>query len=315
MTDDTFREDFNLGDPKPKPEAKPVPEGWRMIPDVDPVAYFADDIGAPQPTFSNSLASILLKETPLDAAYRHPKLNPDYVDEAKKTAALYRGDVVHQLALGKGRGFAVGDFKDWRTKDAQSFKERAEAEGLTPILASKFEEAEIMAEVLKEKIKRVLDGAAYETEVAFLYQEETPSGPIWVRGMIDVWCPERGIILDPKVTGTLYDESVGRQLVNMGWDRQLALYERAVGMIDPRLAGRVRAFDLMVKPEAPFTSRLVALERAWRHSSVKLLQSAMETFGACLYGGRWPGFGDDAHYIPCPTWEAVRRERAETGEA
>jgi hypothetical protein len=315
--DDTFRDDFNLGEAKPAPEPKAVPETWRLIPDVEVEHYFADEIGAPQPSFSNSLATPLLNETPLDAAFKHPKLNPDYArDEAKATAAMRRGDVVHQLALGKGRGFAVApeEIKDWRSNAAKAFKERAEEDGLTPVIASKFEEAEIMANVIKEKVKRVLDGADYQTEVAFLYQEETAAGPIWVRGMMDIWCPDRGIILDPKITGQLYDATVGRQMVNMGWDRQLALYERAVGMILPKYAGRVRAYDLMIKPEAPFTSRLVAPEKGWRYSSVKQAQQAMEIFGECLYSGRWPGFGDDVHHIACPTWEAVRREKAELGE-
>lgn len=316
MNDATAFDDLDR-EPKPAAEAKPVPEGWRLIPDVDLVAYYADEL-TPQPSYSNSLATPLLDETPLDAAFGHPRLNPNYSrDEAKATAAQRRGDVVHQLALGRGRGFAVAPdhITEWRSNEAKAFKKAAEEDGLTPVTADKFAEAEIMAEVVKEKVKRVLDGADYQTEVAIIWQEETPFGPIWCTGLMDIWCEERGIILDPKITPQLYDALVGRQLVNMGWDRQLATYERGVGMIFPPLAGRVRAFDLMVKPKAPFTSRLVALEKAWRYSSVKQAQRAMEIFGECLYSGRWPGFGDDVHYIACPTWEAVRREKAELGEA
>jgi hypothetical protein len=312
---DEFREDFNLGDPKPRPALRPVPEGWRLIPGVDLVDYYADNIGAPHPSLSNSLMQPLLDKTPRDAAFEHPRLNPEHgLEKAKTTAALRRGDVVHQLALDRGRGYRIGNFKDWRTKTAKEFKEAAEEAGETPITRSAFEEAEIMAGIVKERIKRVLDGAAYDTEVAFLYEERTAAGPIWVRGLMDVYCEEKGLIVDPKVTGLLYDKVVGRQMVNMGWDRQLALYERGVGMIRPHLAGRVRARDLMINPDPPYTSRLVAPEKAWKYSSVKQAEEAMEIFGECLHSGRWPGFGDDVDYIPCPPWEAKRREKHELGE-
>lgn len=312
---DTFRDDFDLGEPKPKAPAKAVPEGWRLIPGVDLIKYYADDIGAPEPSISNSLMQPLLDKTPRDAAFEHPRLNPEYgLEKAKSTAALRRGDIVHQLALDRGRGYQIGDFKDWRTDKAKAFKIDAEKVGLTPVNRAEFEEAEKMAVIVKARIKHVLGDSPYETEVAFLYQEETPSGPIWVRGLMDIWCEEKGLILDPKITGQLYDKAVGKHMVNMGWDRQLALYERGVGMILPRFAGRVRAYDLMVNPHPPYTSRLVASEKAWKYSSVKQAIEAMEKFGECIRSGHWPGFPDHVEHIQCPPWEAVRREKHELGE-
>ena len=294
-------------------EAGPSREGWGLFTDIKPEDYFLDP--CPVVSLSNSGMRYLLEETPLDFAYQNPRLNPDAVDEVKKTAAIYRGDVVHQLALGKGRGFAIGEFKDWRTKAAGEFKDAAIADGLTPILREKFEEAEIMAEVIREKIKRVLDGADYQTEVVFMYQEQTAAGPIWVRGMLDVWCPEKAVILDPKVTPMLYDGKVERQLLNMGWDRQASLYPHAVGMILPQLAGRVQFADLMVKPTEPFTSRLVGLRKSWEYSSIQECKRAMEIFGECVHSGRWPGFGDDIHRVDLPKWEDKRREERALGEA
>lgn len=288
-------------------------EGWGLFPDMNIEAYHLDP--APQPSISNSTIPRLLNETPLDFAYHHPRLNPDFaVEEAKETVESRRGDIVHQLALGKGRGYAVGDFKDWRTSEAKAFKERAIVDKLTPCLRSQFEEAEIMAEVIKERIKVKLDGADYLTEVGVLYQEETKAGPIWVRCLLDVYCPEKGIILDPKITPQLYDGTVGRHMVNMGWDRQAVLYPRAVGMCLPKLAGRIEFADLMVKPEPPYTSRFIRPPRAWDHSSIRELRRAFERFGTCLYSGRWPGFGDEITTAAMPIWEEKRREEADLRE-
>lgn len=311
--DEQFGQDFDVDLSAPRP-AKVAPiqpgrEGWRIIPDVDLVAYYADDLGTP-PSISNSGIGVLLKETPLDFAFQNPRLNPDAVERAKETAAMRRGDVVHQLALGKGAGYAVADFADWRTKDAKSFRDNAIADGLTPIKRADFEDAEIMAAAIKDRIDEVLEGAAYQTEVAFMYQEPTPSGPVWVRGLLDVWCEERAVILDPKVTANLYDHNIQRHLINMGWDRQGALYSHGVGMALPDLAGRIRFADLMIKPSAPFTSRLVSTEKAWTYSSLRLCQRAIETFGACLKAGKWPGFGDQVDYVEMPVWESRNRGEA-----
>lgn len=314
-TTDSFAEDMGLdasrfgkGDRRPDDHPLIDRSKWGIFPDVDLVAYFGGKL-IDQPAISQSGMKILAgpkPETPLDFAFQDSFLNPD-AERLQDTVAQRRGDVVHQLTLGKGRGFAVGDFKDWRTKEAQTFKENAIADGLTPIKRTDFEEAEVVAEVMRELIKEVLDGADYQTEVAFLYQEMTPSGPVWVRGLMDVWCPERAIILDPKSTAQLYDGTIDRHMTDMGWDLQGALYPHAVGMIDPKLAGRVRFFDIMVKPKPPFTSRVVGVDKFVEATSVGICLEAMRIFGECVYSGRWPGF-EKIYYPQLPVWEAKRRE-------
>jgi len=319
MTDDTFREDFNLGEPKPGSLDHPLIDRsrWGIFRDVDVESYHAGNpagqLREGEISLSQSQMGRILDETPLDFAFHHPQLNPDR-EKLAATIAQHRGDVVHQLALGKGRGYAVLDYDDFRTKDAKAARDRAIEQGLTPIRRSVFEEAEVMAEVIRSRIDEALDGAPYETEVAFLYQEMTSSGPIWVRGMVDVWCEERGIILDPKVTPMIYDKLVERHLVNMGWDRQAALYPHAFGMIlGHEFAGRIKFRDLMIKPTEPFTTRMVALDKQWQWSAIKRCQEAMERFGRYLYAGRWPGF-EGVHVASLPTWEAISREKAEMGE-
>ncbi len=311
-----FREDFNLGDPKPLKVEGDHPlidrSRWGLFHDVDPASYhagFIDDV-----TLSQSQMGRILDETPLDFAYNHVQLNPDIAEEVvKSTVQMRRGDVVHQLALGKGKGYFVlpDEYGDFKKKAAQELRDEAISRGETPILAAKFEEAEIMAEVIRDRIDEALGGAPYQTEVVFLYQEMTSAGPVWVRGMVDVWEPEQRIILDPKITAMLYNGKVERHLVSMGWDRQAALYPHAIGQIIGQ-PGKVRFADLMIKPEAPFTSRMVRLEKAWEHSAIKQCKFAIERFGRCLYAGRWPGFEDTA-FVALPAWEDKRREAMELG--
>ena len=291
--------------------------GWGLYTDIDAIDYHMDP--CPEPSISNSLMDPILKKTPLDFAFGHPRrhelLHGMELDPLirKTTAAMVMGDVVHQLALGKGNGYAIGDFPTWASGDAKTFKLAAENDGLTPIKRKDFEEAEPLAARIKEAIRRALDGAAYETEVVFMYQEQTHHGPVWVRGMMDVWCAERAIILDPKVTKRLYDGVVERQALDMAWDRQGALYERAIGQIFPELAGRVEFSDLMINPDAPYVSRLWAPEKHWLASSVRQCLMAFERFGECMFRKEWPAFGNQRTRGPMPTWEDKRREEMEIG--
>lgn len=315
MTDPTleqFREDFGLsGEARPaKPEDPRIQRHrWGLFPDVDIAAYHAGFI--PELTLSQSGIKILLNKTPLEFAFQNRQLNPD-AERLAESVAMYRGDVVHQLALGKGDGYAVLDYDDFRSGDAKKAKARAIEDGLTPIKRSAFEEAEIMAEVVRDRIHEALDGASYETEVAFLYQEVTPDGPIWVRGLLDVWCEELGVILDPKISAQLHSPTLERHMINMGWDLQAALYSRAVGEILGK-AGHIKFANLIVSPDEPFVSRSVRLEKAWHWSAVKQCTIGMSRFAACASRNEWPSY-DGIDTIELPVWEAKKREALELAE-
>jgi len=316
--DEEFLADFNRDALPELPEnpnlSDPV---CGFFPDMTAEEYHGDPVE--EGSLSNSGIKILLAETPLDFGFQHPRINPAAKEKALETVAGLRGDLVHQLALGKGRGYAVIDAADWRTKAAQEFRAAALEAGETPVLKKAFEAAQVMAEVVVERIKRALDGADYLTEVAIVWREETPVGPIYLRGRLDVWCPERLIILDPKITAVIGDggpgrEQVQRHAVSMGWDRQAALYERGVSRLMPEAEMRVRFGNLLVKPDEPFTSRLLWPSTTMKRSALHQCLPALETFARCMAAGRWPGYPDEGETLELPSYEERRRLAEELGE-
>lgn len=317
VDDQEFLDDFDLDsfpvkEPDPRPDLDDPRVG--MFPGIDPLVYFADPIE--EGSLSNSGIKVLQDESPLDFAFQHPRLNPDYMEKVADTVAKRRGDIVHQLALGKGRGFAVGPFDSWRTKESKVFRAEAEKAGETPILKHQFDEAKVMAEVIVERVKRVLDGADYETEVGIIWIEETPAGPIYMRGLIDIWCRERAIILDPKITANLGDgrpgeEKINRHAVNMGWDYQAGLYTRGVERLNPDLEGKVRFGNLMIKPSPPFTSRLLWPDFVARRTALFECRPTIQLFAECLHAGKWPGYPEGGESLSLPTFVENRRLDAE----
>src|SRR4051794_9237407 len=84
--------------PAAKIERQILIEKPGFYPAIAPEQYFAEP--CPEPALSNSGISILLNETPEEFAYAHPAIGQP-PEETLATIAKRRGDVLHQLVLGK----------------------------------------------------------------------------------------------------------------------------------------------------------------------------------------------------------------------
>lgn len=253
----------------------------------------------PTKALSASGIKVLINETPLD--YITPK--------DKATAAMNFGTIVHSLTLAKHQKFSVSPFDDYRTKDARQWRDDTVAEGLIPIKEADFAEANAMAEILKKKIAHILGGAPYETEVPFYWQE----GDTWCQGMLDVWCEDLLVGLDPKITPYVHKRAAAH-MVNMGHDIQAAWYRRGLEKIFPEHAGRIRFANLLIKPDAPYTSRVIMMNEAWRASAEAECMRGLRIFDRCMAANEWPGYSDDIEMLDIPSWTLKERMEMEMME-
>lgn len=251
---------------------------------------------APTRALTQSGIKILLNETPFD--YMNP---PE-----KKSAEMAFGSVVHTLALGKGARFSVSPFDDYKTKDARQWRDDTNAEGLIPIKAEPFQNAQKIATIIKNKIDRVTQGEHYETEVPFFWQE----GETWCSGMLDIWCPALLFGADIKITSIL-GKRLRAHVVNQGWDLQNAWYTRGLAKIMPEYAGRIRFGNILVHPKPPHNSRLTMINTGWRDSAEDECLRALTIFGKCMETNTWPGYPDDFEMLDIPAW--TLKERIENG--
>lgn len=276
---------------------------------LTPVQYF--DEPCPSAACTNSTIKTLLSETPKDAAYEHPALNPDR-ELIAANAAMRTGDVVHQIALGKGRGFRIGDFDRWdkRLPDVAKFLEECEADGVTPVKEKEFAPLQTMGFLVKDRIEATLEALAkkrghrtipeYQTEVVFAWIEETRWGPVWCRGMADVWCEELAFIGDPKITAALTNERISGHAHKQGWARQAAWYQRGFAAIFPSLAGRLTFANILIKPKPPYTARCSAPMESWRTAAERECVAGLNMFAHCLQAGIWPGYPDGIEMLEAP---------------
>src|SRR6266487_3828456 len=122
-----------------------------LYPDMPVEDYFADP--CPAPSFTQSLAKLLLEKSPLHAWYAHPRLNPDFRPDDDTSYDV--GNIAHNLLIGRGKQIVVLDeqFEDWRTKEARRLREEAAALGGLAVLSRKFKLAAKMVDAARDAME------------------------------------------------------------------------------------------------------------------------------------------------------------------
>lgn len=256
--------------------------------DVDADAYFADL--CPEPSLNQSGIPDLLDKSPYHFAYRQPRLNP-YGLASTGERAQWLGAATHRVTLGRGREISTVRYNDYQSSSAREARDLAISNGRIPVLEKELVKVRDMAEILKLAIREALDGADYVTEVVIVWQEETEHGPIWARGMLDIWCPERSMALDLKALGSpATTAAFGKTAANFGYAIQDGFYRRGLGKILPDMEGRIKFADLVVESLPPHGAQTMEPGPITKSVADMQISQAIELFGKCLHNRSWPSY-------------------------
>jgi len=285
--------------------------------DVPPAEYHLDC--ADEPSLSSSVAKLCYRKTMRHAFTVHPRLNPDY--EPDNDSKFDVGSVAHELLLGRGGGFEILDFADWRSGDAKKARIRIAAEGRTAILAHQHADACMIAEAVCGRLKlipecealfkRTDDGAfkVGNAEVVLIWRDV--GGP-FCRCMLDWWGPTEAEVFDIKTTGvSLADASLERLIPNMDYDLSLAFYKRGIERLRPDLAGRIKYRWIFVEDEPPFECRVIEATGAHLSLGDRKAALAIEKWRRCIAANTWPGYPPAVARVEYPPWaekEITERE-------
>lgn len=276
---------------------------------ISSAAYHADP--APEPSLSNSIARLLLDCSPLHAWWAHPRLNPDWQpDEGSNRLAL--GTAAHLLVLGRGAQLAVGEWDDWRSKDARQFRDDAIARGETPIKRPDYERAQAIAEAAHAQAPELGDPEHGFAELAHVAQD--PSGA-WLRCPTD-WISRDGLeVTDYKTTqGSASPLVLPRTVASLGYDLQAAFYDHVLGCLYPDRAGRMRFVFAFQEIEPPYQMCRVTLSEGDLEVARRKVRTAIDMWNECLRTGKWPGYPQHVVPIQLPPWSQsawLEREMAD----
>lgn len=281
--------------------------------DVSELDYRADRIGYDRPSLNQSIAHILLSESPLHAWQAHPSFGGGRPDEA--TPDMDRGSLIHTLVLGKGATVHVIQADDFRTKLAKEARDEARASGLLPVLERKYAAAMDVASRLTVTIGPLLKG---KSEMMLAWEEDEDgrgnggNGGTLCRAMLDHFDLEAEggpTVYDLKTCRSANPRTVARGLLDAGGDVQAAAYTRAIEALHPDDAGRVQFCWIFVETEPPYAVTLARPDNVIKQlGEVKWLR-AVETWARCLASGTWPAYGEGIQTLSPPPWAVAELER------
>jgi PDDEXK-like domain of unknown function (DUF3799) len=280
--------------------------------DIPAATYFADPCD--EPSLTQSIAKILITQSPAHAFFRHPRLNPAAnVQDDEYSSAKAIGNAAHKLVLGRGKEVCVIEAKDFRTNEAKATRDKATADGYTPILAKHHKAAKELAAAIRDK----LDAAGCErafhhghAEVVMIARD----GDIWLRSMAD-WM-DGFMIYDLKTGDTsAAPEAIPYRMADQGWDIQAAMQERILDLLYPAEAGRRKWRFVAVEQSEPFALTVNELPESVMTMGGKKLQYAIDRWRWCINHCVWPGYEPIIHRPEYPGFAEAQWLNREIKEA
>lgn len=279
--------------------------------------YFADP--CPEPSLTQSLAKVLLDQSPLHAFHLHPRLYAQAADHDEaydKAKAI--GNAAHALMLCRGKALAVEDFPDFRTKEAKAFKAAARDAGKEPILAAHFEIAVEMVKAARSQLAAISGcERAFNVGDAEVVIANCEDG-LWLRAMVDWITPDLREVWDFKTTGqSVSPWATGKLMASAGWHVQAAMHERILDKIDPAGAGRRRFFYVAQENASPCALTVNEIDEAALTIGRKQIGYAVDIWRDCLKRNRWPAYPPRIIRPELPGWHEngwLARELAEQSE-
>jgi hypothetical protein len=269
--------------------------------------YHADP--APVPSLSSSLAKILIDQSPAHAHAAHPRLGKTGSADSEPTRAKEIGSAAHKLILGQGAEIVVIEAEDYRTKAAKEARAAACEAGHLPILAPDLQKAERLANYADARLATIPDCEGFHAAPAELVGiVQDPSGA-WLRIMMDRFEDRGGhaIIWDVK-TGDqpAAPHLLGRRIEGMGMEVQAALYVRAVELLIPRLAGRVRFRWIFIENDLPHAVTVAEADGVTLGIGARKLALALSRWNAACRTDQWPGYPARIVHPEYPGWAEQR---------
>lgn len=251
-------------------------------------------------------AKLILEEAG-PAKYKHQII--DGHREHKDSFDL--GSAVHAKVLGVGWGIEELDFKDFRTKAAQTARDEAREAGLIPMLKHDLAEVNACAEsVLAHPMAGALLGLEGAPEVSVFARD--PDTGVELRCRFDKRPAEHTAVLDLKSTGT--DASArgfAKTAAKFKYNVQEAHYLHTNWLATGE---ERRMVFIVVETTAPYLVAVHQLDNDFLEAGRVEARRAREIFAECMETGKWPGYAENIGLLSMPNW-AFWEHNEEFGES
>lgn len=266
--------------------------------------YHADTGHNRRVYLSNSIAKILLNQSPQHAWIAHPRLNPNWLPDEDSKFSI--GTAAHALLLeGTNARIAVIDADDWRTKAAKEARDEAFKNRLTPILRKHNNAVIAMVEAAKSFIEHTEIRGIFQRgkpEITMRWQEDG----LWLKSRPDFFTDDGLIMLDYKTTEDASPDAFSRQISRMGYDFQAEFYKRGA---EANGYENVTFLILAQETEYPHACSLHALHPALQEYARMRVERAVTLWRYCLTRDLWPAYPTRTCMVTPSNWQLAEMER------
>lgn len=275
--------------------------------DMASADYFSDP--CPATSLTQSIAKILLAQSPLHAWHAHPRLNPDWRPDDDTKFDV--GNVAHKLMIGRGKEIEVLEAPDWNATgmgkgaktELHARRDAARADGKVAVLGKTVSRADRMVKAAHEQLELRGLGNLFNEGVGEVVTAWQEPGGWWCRQMIDWLTPNRRMFADFKTTDmSVAPQGLGRMMANAGWPIQAAMAERGLDILDPENAGRRRFFFVVQETTVPYALNVVEIAEGPLTMGRKMLDMAFHIWKDCIMRDRWPGYPPEIVVPQYPSW-------------
>lgn len=291
------------------PELSPLSVGLHY--GVPSARYHKDPCETP--SLSSGVARTILSQSIAHAWHEHPKLGNG---KGESTAAMTTGAVVHSLLAGEDSDLVVGTYDNYRSKDAQNWRDGVTASGKTPALERDLDEGRKIVAKIKERAFLGISNNPFESE-----HGKSEVTAVWKEG--DVFCRARydRLVIDPsgyadiwdwKTTTDVSPDAIQRAIVEHGYHIQAAFYLRGLSTIMPSYAGRTSFVFVFVEKTEPYAVRRVCLGESFMTAANHLVNQAIREWQSAIKSNDFTDpLSGQTITMPAPDWYLRKLEENE----
>lgn len=261
------------------------------------------------PELSNTLAQLIIGQSPKHAWTASPALNPNFKRVEKEEFDI--GSAAHALLLEGQDRMAVIEADDWRKAAAREARDAARAEGRHPILAGRYQDVMKMRDVAVRAIAECEDLGGLtlsngSAEIVLIWEDLDGTA---CRARLDFLASAalggNRIVLDYKSTTDATPRAFSRQIARMGYHYQDEFYSRGVQAV---LGRRPKFVFLAQETRPPYACSFHGCGPSLAAIAKADIDQAIVTWGACLKSNRWPAHAQHIHWAEATPWQLTEAE-------
>lgn len=271
--------------------------------------YLADPVIVP--SLNNSVAKVLVEQSPAHAWAAHPRFNPlANDDDASEEQDV--GTAAHSIFLKGENTVELVDVDSWRTKAAKEARAEIEGRGHIALKKERYYAVHLMVSALqrfRDETGAFTEGRPEQTMV---WQE----GTTWCRAKVD-WLPNEpsAALWDLKTsTGPATLRKWTRQAFDLGADMQSSFYCRGSEAIFGEPPEGMNFCVIESKP--PYGLAVFGFSPQAIEIGDAKVAYALRLWNWCTTDNKWPSYPVERQWVEPPVWHLREWEHlTATGEA